>query len=55
MKKLLLLLVLTSCSATFRGTLLDIEEMSIGMKAANAQEKIIKEVIVGEDHAVSQK
>ena len=54
MKKLLLLLALTSCTATFRGTLLDIEELTFGMKAGKS-EKIIKEIITGDDNAVGQK
>ncbi len=51
MKKLTILIpiLLISCTATFRGTLLDIEEASIGLEKKHQGEKIIKEILTGDD------
>jgi hypothetical protein len=47
MKKLIpLLLLLTSCTATFRGTLIDIEELSLQPAwAAQGKKTIVKETV----------
>ena len=50
MKKFIpILFILTSCSAMFRGTLVDIEEFSFGLKSPHQGEKIIKEIIVADE------
>jgi hypothetical protein len=51
MKTLLLipLFFLIGCTATFRGTLVDIEELSIGWKSEHKGEKIIKEILTGDE------
>lgn len=46
MKKLIpLLFLLSSCTAVFRGTLLDIEEASVGFAGKYKGERIIKEIL----------
>jgi|GEM_PF-6875539 len=50
MKKLFVLLLLTSCSATFRGSFLDIEELSCEPYwATNGKKTITKEVFTNDE------
>lgn len=50
MKKLIVLLLLTSCSSTFRGSFLDIEELSFEPYWANTGKKsIVKEIFTNDE------
>lgn len=48
MKKIIALILLSSCSGVFRGSLLDIEEFSFG-PLPHGKTEIIKEVITEND------
>ncbi len=56
MKKIFILLLLTSCSSTFRGSFLDVEELSFEPYWENRGKKVIvRETMTQDEDATSQK